>query len=1356
STAKSWAGLQRRSVELLDELIRAISANQNSASATMTELVGQGIVDIDSSLDATYRRVGFLAGSDLPPESNQQVQLRREVSREAKRIENQCKRLRDLVQARLALTHAASMFADVMSLRRNVDRLIEQPPQARTARYANLLLGQFVEIDRLFDDYKDQLPARVLQHLRGEHWSRWSQRWALRLQVLAEENAGGAQFASVLRTLAKELEDKSQQVIENSSFDNAIRHGRDLRKETRFLADLTEALGNAGRKWSEVDEKTKSNRNAEDAADLGFLTRWHRLNWDVEKKRLLTRVAGQERLHRAATTVDLEYASDLGLFSRALRNVTRDGYNGYGEQSAAEVFDGVIRAIAVLQASSQFAGVRRDLLAMAEGERVDDDSPSRKVFHLLWYRMMAPRLELGIRHIGRGKVDFERQVRILDEVRYNEDHRQVESRLDSRRWRKDPMVSAVKPMEMLAADLETGWKSLADVRETARKTLRRYVLDVAEQAQQAAEAAREAAQETDRRADESASALEDVQPKQEDAIEQAMETMESLIDEANTTDLLDAEQRERARDADAAAELIAEAANQAKEAIEQAESAVSDETRSEASERAEAELNELAERLESTAEHFEKLQNGQDVSESREALREAEDQLQSSLEERYDQAEAMAEKAKQDPRELLRQLEEELKTNEAMQGELSEISKDLVDEAAKTLRQASEDETRLERRLENEDRSFAERKRQQRALLDGMLRRTRTLSDITLQSVARSAERSGKEAGGTELRKAVDELRNQTRDVAEQAERAAGGDATMQEIQSASKTLGQQLESARKATERLATKLDQMSQQSVHEDSKKRDRADRDMRREQNQLRNDELKAIDQQRRDWQNAERDARQRVQSADKSRRAAEQARKNLESRLSKDPENQSLQNEKARQQERELQAERAANQARETESLAKQRSNERNERAKELNRQRMEPLARPNPAAEFGQRVASQAAESMGDLARELSELAGDASVRNELKPPKETAENLERIQSSIKEDVEDVAQDLDRASRHESRLEKPELAEALSEAAEQTRQQAGQKTEQAEAALAETVDDPDVGSAAGDQIRDAAEALAEQADQLEQQFQGGKQTGPSQPSPQDDSPSSQSGAGDPQSSQANTRADPTQAPGKPSGQNSNPAESNANAASPPADANAPSPEEMARTLDELDRSLTEQSSRSESPSPDQIETTPSETQAGTQPNSKPSSSDQQSGNQPPQKSSQSQMQGSADSQGSSSQSSPGQAIDASPTLAQMLESMRQQAARERMKQLQQAKSGDLQEGSATPEGPSEAGQGEPPEGSNDVRLLEDAFSDSAWGALRERESNDDTQGRSSRLPRGYSNEIQAYFKAIAQRAAEEKE
>ena len=102
---------------------------------------------------------------------------------------------------------------------------------------------------------------------------------------------------------------------------------------------------------------------------------------------------------------------------------------------------------------------------------------------------------------------------------------------------------------------------------------------------------------------------------------------------------------------------------------------------------------------------------------------------------------------------------------------------------------------------------------------------------------------------------------------------------------------------------------------------------------------------------------------------------------------------------------------------------------------------------------------------------------------------------------------------------------------------------------------------------------------------------------------------------------------------------------------------------------------------------------------------------------------------------------------------------QQAAKQRLQTLQQALANQsMQQSSQMAEGQSpqdQAGQGEPPSGSDEIDLIDEKLADGDWGNLRDQNVEDASQGRKQKIVPGYRNEVQAYFKALSRRAAEKK-
>ncbi|MCO8120740.1 hypothetical protein NHH03_03250 [Stieleria sp. TO1_6] len=1335
---EQWKTLQSESVGLVKAIEQTLRGMGNPASASLTELSGRAVIDIETRVDGLIKRMDWLSQQQEPKWENQRKRFRSESGRLADQASFQSDRLAKLAENRFSLALTAALFADVTTVQQNVDRINEQMPPNRLPRYLTLVSGQLKELDRLIAQYEPLLSPTTQQHLSGESWMRWSQRWTIQMETLLEDDASRDQAFAVLESLRQQIKDKPQQVIDSRLHDEVLRWGRDLRKEMFYLSDLTRKLNDTGKEWAKAKSNADRDKNADDAIISGLDLRWRQLDWEQTLNQLTVRTAGQERLNRARTQVDLDYAADQNLFLRAIKNVTSDGFQPYRDQPPEKVLDQISGAIGMLQARSDIAASRNHLLAIRQGERMDDSSPIRKLYHPIWLRLQMDRIELGLRYLRQSNLDWQTYLDVIDRTRYNDDHQQANSRIDSRRWKTDPFISAGKPLESMARDLGRGLQQLEPEFESARDVLRQYALTLSEQARQAAEAATIAQQQTDQRPDATSEAAEQVKPQQQEAVEKATETIQSLIDQANTADIVDQQQREVARDADAAAELIADALRETNQALKQSDSATSDSQRDEAMEAVEQTLEQLSQRLDQAAEHFEKIENGEDIAESREQLRQAEQQLNdaSQLDQRYDSAQKMADSAKQDPRELLKKLEQELKRNEEMQRALSDISAEMVRDAANNLEQAAKNEDTLNRRLESEDGAFAEQKRQKQLMLNEFVQRAQTLRDRTL---ATAAQAEGW-ANEPQAEKTVNDIREQISQAMRDAQQVADGNPTLDELQAGIATMQRQLQQAAKQTQQVAQQSSENAAKDLHGDAKKRNSTAANMGQKSNHLRNEELRALDQQRQRWRSAENDAGNRFRSAERQQQQAEAAIKREQQNLKKHPDNEGIQNEIQKQTDRRDQAKALVEQTEQTKKLAVERREQANKRANQINESKSQPFEKPNPAAELAHRATQDAAERMQELATELKQLGEQSEFDSQLSASEESAENLVREQQKVENEVQAAADDLARAARHESRLDKQQLADQLQQASDQTETKAGQAAQQAGEQLNRATKNSERAAQAGDALESAAEQIAQQAaavGQLLQQSQA--ESSPSE--------SSQSQASEGQSQASDLAQQPSEQPSPaPSADASQSSGQSASGQSPAGTQNpsssAPSrAQQMAQTLDELDQSIAAESQAQ-----------------GAQAQQSPGDESGQPTGQPANQNSQSQPGAASDN--ASSDAPPQNAMQASPTLAQMMQAQMQQAARQRMQSLQQARAGqEPNQPTSSPDAPSspgtESGQGQPPAGSGDVDLLRGPIQDGQWGDLRRRGVDDAAQGRGSRIPPGYAREIQAYFKAISKRAAESK-
>lgn len=1348
---EAWKPLQAESVQLVQRINEALGENANPASAAVLELMGGGILDVETRLDGPLKRFQWLEQQREAFGNNNANRHLKELASEFKAVRYQADRLGQLARWQLALGLSAAMYSDVRGFLSSMDRLLEKTPLNRMPRYITLVAGRLKEVDRLVEQYESILPARTAQHLSGEHWLKWSQRSSTQLQSLIEDDARPDQMVAVLRAIQEQTVVKPQHVIDSSATNEVIRYARDMRQEMFYLSDLTRELRDAGNRLQQQLDRTGREKGADQAAQLNLEVDWHQQVWRDRLSRLKVRAAGQEKLNRSKSKVDLQYAADQNLFSRAIRNVTENGFKKYRDEPADTVLHSIGDAISQLQAASDLASVRDSLLAIAEGERQPDGAPLRKVYHPTWFALQPSITERATRAMKDARFDWDQEIEPVDQTRFNDDQQQTQRRLDQRRWKNDPFLSVTQSLSKNARVLAFTRQKLSPRWESARKTLRKYVLSISEQAREAAEAAERAEAEANQRDE------EELQLEHEDAMEKATETIQSLIDRANTTQITSAQEREVARDADAAAELIAQAVRQAKETLQKVDASVDPQDRDARLAQTEEKLGTLADQLEKTAEHFEKIENGEDISESRQDLRQAEQQLQDQreLQERYEEAEKMANAANQDPRQLLEQLERELKGNEEMQEALSDISGDLIEDAANRLDQAAEKEQELNRRLESDDAKFSEQKRQRQLMLEEFSMRAQTLRERTLRAARDAADM----AQDRDARDALDKVREKLNDSIQRTNRALDDKSSLDEVQQAMNDLQQAVEKTARESLDIADNMQEKAKAPVFKEKRQRDSVARRMESRANQMRNDEVTSLDQQRKRWMNHEKNAGNRVRNADKKKRDAERAADLARKRLEKIPDTrerdqQKLAEEIERQEERAEQAESSSEEARKTSELARQRRDEAVQRSKDINKKKTEKLKQPNPAAELSAQAARDASERAEVLARELQRLGAKSDIAEEMNATSESAKSLANEQQTIEQDVQDTVDELARSARHEARLENPKLAQALDEAATKTQNDSGQAAKDATERLEQTIEQGEKSSQAGQSLKQASKTMSGQAQELREMLgQMTSNDGPSDATAESQQPASADPGQSPSQDQSQTQpmqrsnsGQPESSSAKSSGmqsgnqQDGSPQNSGMQAPSQQQDGQPKDARQMAQTLDELDRSLAAQGQQK-----------PGESDETNQPNQ----GNEQSGSQ-----GQNSTQGKPSSQGepnSDGQPSSGSqtAMQASPTLAQMLERQMQQAAQERMKSLQEAQQGEQgknpsDRGSQNPQ--SESGQGEPPGGDGTVKLLEGDILDGQWGDLRRRGVDDAAQGRGSRNARGYGKEVEAYFRALSKRSA----
>ena len=180
--------------------------------------------------------------------------------------------------------------------------------------------------------------------------------------------------------------------------------------------------------------------------------------------------------------------------------------------------------------------------------------------------------------------------------------------------------------------------------------------------------------------------------------------------------------------------------------------------------------------------------------------------------------------------------------------------------------------------------------------------------------------------------------------------------------------------------------------------------------------------------------------------------------------------------------------------------------------------------------------------------------------------------------------------------------------------------------------------------------------------------------------------------------------------------------------------------MARTLDELDRAMAQQARDAQ-----QAQQQAGQEQAASQPGQQ--TGDPQQGQQPSGDQQAGQQQ--AGQQEGQAPGRPQTAGEASPTLANAMQSQAQESARERQAQMNPGQPSPSE--GTTPSTESGNGMQMPAGGKLDITQTERIGSE--WGKLRERRTEDASESRAESVAPQYRREIEAYFRAIAKRAAE---
>ncbi|TWU51904.1 hypothetical protein [Rubripirellula reticaptiva] len=1287
---------------LMTRIQQQISDTTNLPNARTIELVGRGIQNLDLSLRHVFASGLFAADEQHPAWKEEREKELRSASGKSKSIAAQASRLNQLMRSHFGTDFTIAIASDVSSLNRSLRPLIRaentdgtKMPFERFGRYLTVIMGRMKEIDRLVERHKLTMPESTLRHFQNQ-WSRWSESWQIRFEDITQEMRPEGQLRILVESFGNEVMNKYSHGMNDDRLSPNIQSMvRDIQKEIGAIGEAIEKMEQAGQGATRARDRVASEKDSQKAAQFARDANWNDHEFDSTRSEWNIRVQREVKLHRSLPSVDLQYAADLNLIDRAIKNVTENGFVDYRDEPASEVHRALASAFNVIEAVHEVEMGLREVRSLAESERKLVADATAKWGHAMWLEQYAAAMEWPVRLLQKLKLDW-KLIEPIDRSRHNEDFSTARDRMSKRRWSSDDMIAAGTPLHALAQKLAAAIATLQPNVAEARATISKYVLTLPEQANKAAKMVEKVKKQVDERSDDSAPTAEELAAQQTPAMTEVTQTLEALVDFANTADLNSAENRELARDADAAVAQIQDAKQRSEDAMAEAKDAVAedDAERKKSLQEAATAMEELATSLRQTAEHFEKAASGEDVSQSRDELRKAEQELKiaDELERRFNQAKTIADAAQSRPEELLKRLEQELKRNQPMQQELSDIAKQAVDQAKKSLEQSARDEAGMNQTLQRSDDAFQETKTRVTKQLADVARRTGMVNDALLNTGKRASE----SAATPMLKESVETVRQQLKDAVDQTNQMGGENAPLTKIRETAKQMAIAVDQASKQLLPIDNSAaDAAEKKPVDLADDQREKLARELERSERDAMNQASRAAGDIRKDWQRTVQEANRRMQAAQRKQRDVKREQGNIQDRIKREPkQKESLEKELARTETQLAEAQQAEAAARQTAELAKLMESQAETQRKEFEKQRLEKLDKPNPAAELSQRMTSRSRSELDEIGETLNEMVKQSEVDDQLRAPAERADALAKQQQRVAGDVNEASETLKRAARHEERLDHQQEAAALDESAQKIDEGATQAASDAAESLDQAAKDAKQSPEASRKIAAAETAIQQAADSLGQQF--GDQE-PGQPPSQGERP---------EPSQGDTQPSPTQQRAQ----------------------------QLAQTLDELDRSIAAEKNSEQGSEPSEGEN-PSDQPPGQEPGDNP-------GQQPGQK---------------PGQSKPSTAAEASPTLAGLVEAQSQAAAKQRQERIDPPapSQGPPSPPSDQPSPPGEPGDeskvGEMPDGGT-VDSRDTDRNGIQWGELRQRRTDDAAESAAPNVPIQYRREIEAYFRAIANQAA----
>lgn len=1317
---------------LLAEIQTTTRSMPSGADAYDLELVGRLISRLhhEYSQKPNHFLTAIQRSEDEKLIRNHLDQLKQSFDRMADDSKNSAYHFQHLISHDLG----AAVALDFDALLRQQQLVIDSPTQSwdRLVRQETVVANQLLVVERLVRQQRHRLQGH-LQNQFGQLMD-WSRQRIEQLERAMESEDKLNELQQLSKTLHRELSERQR--IEVADGGLAERLNQSRREFDHRSGTLSEPLVHIANATRDENRILADARIAEDSTKAAELTKQaERFMAEVELRHdpTLNQLRTRRTLVQARPDADPQFAADAGLTQRAFTSLLNQHRRTDPQESIVPAaFAEIAPAYRILEAGYDLKNVQLCLDNLIQLEQWNSQNLTGKTDHPRQWDVVAKGFEEAINKLRAARVDNEVMAR-LDEVRRAPPAREAGRKLSKRRWQRDDLIGASFDLRELRDLMRPPGDEIEAVMAEARAVIAKYAPTIPQMAQQAADQLRQLEQETTEVADAVEEADQQQEPpterqqtpdnkerqfadlqQQQDRINQQLDDLiEALIEDANSQNVVDEEQRERARDADDSIAMVQEPAKRMNEAL--AKAVETSEAKPQAQELAKAaeQQERTAQALERVAEHFDRLEQGLDVAESREELRQQEREMgiARQMDQRYESAEELAEMAQQAPEDLMQQLELQLAENPAMREALSEISQKAVQEAKNALLDAAEREQEFQRANERSDAQLLQQKRE----LTKDLRELGTDAANLSQQLVAQARTAASQAKTPEAQREFEQTQQNLNSAASSA-RSANENELQKDLAAKAKTTQDAIKQATEALLKAKQQSEAALDEEIHAKESDRQNARKSLESQRKRFNDQRKKVADSETKQKQRVEQQAKTNLQNTERNLKKTEQQLQQAQKQLKTKPDDRGRERNVKQAESRVQQAQGKVDTAKQKHQQAQEEKDEAHDARNRMNEIPQPSLDAKNPAAQLAELFAQEAIKPAEELRQRAEELV-NRSKATETPLPSENQLTATAVQQQrLTDNVDETAENVARAARHERRLESPAAAQVLQQAADDIEQVAeGEATvaqqrlvDAAEASrLARESEQPNArgreqGEAANSALADSEQALAVQAAALAEVMAAMQQTAAAGEESSGEQASGQQQAAAQQSDGGQQVANGQQSGGQPP-EGGVPSESVtvSSAQQPFTSEEMDQGRDLARTLDELDRQQAAQ------------------LQAQTQ----------------------------------SASDSATQAAAAQRSLSNLA-----QAARSQQAQMAAART-RAQQQAALSGNPSS----QPPEGEPEYDGQSDAFTvlpinrdeENEWGKLREQAAEDLTKGRREKVSEEYRKSVETYFRVLAERARRNK-